>query len=56
MNNKTWTMSEVMEYHTFEDCFQGCQKPIRMFQMMIQQNVLAVGRNQKACLETCKDK
>ena len=21
VNSKTWTMSEVMEYHTFEDCF-----------------------------------
>ncbi len=21
VNTKTWTMSEVMEYHTFEDCF-----------------------------------
>ena len=27
-----------------------------MFQMMIKQNVLAIGRNQKACMEGCKDK
>eukprot|EP00354_Favella_ehrenbergii_P001839 CAMPEP_0170468884 /NCGR_PEP_ID=MMETSP0123-20130129/11902_1 /TAXON_ID=182087 /ORGANISM="Favella ehrenbergii, Strain Fehren 1" /LENGTH=70 /DNA_ID=CAMNT_0010735575 /DNA_START=209 /DNA_END=421 /DNA_ORIENTATION=- len=33
--NKTWSMSEVLEYHGFEDCFAACQKPIRMFQMMI---------------------
>ena len=53
--NKTWTMSEVIEYHGFEDCFSQCQKPVRMFQMMIKQNVLAIGRNQKACMESCRD-
>ena len=53
---KTWTMGEVVEYHGFEDCFTACQKPIRMFQMMIKENVLAVGRNQKACMDTCRDK
>ena len=21
---KTWTMGEVMEYHSFESCFQAC--------------------------------
>ena len=26
-----------------------------MFQMMIKQNVLAIGRNQKACMEGCKE-
>ena len=45
IGTKTWSMSEVVEYHTFEDCFNQCQKPIRMFQMMIKQNVLAIGRN-----------
>ena len=45
VNNKTWSMDEVIEYHGFEDCFQGCQKPIRMFQMMLKQNMLALGSN-----------
>ena len=49
-------MGEVIEYHQFEDCFQECQKPIRMFQTMIKQNVLAIGRNQKACMEPCRTK
>lgn len=45
----------MIEYHGFEDCFTNCQKPIRMFQMMIKQNVLAIGRNQKACMESCRN-
>ena len=28
---KTWTMGDVIDYHGFEDCFQQCQKPIRIF-------------------------
>ena len=24
VNSKTWTMSEVLDYHTFEDCFSQC--------------------------------
>ena len=47
-------MGEVIEYHGFENCFQNCQKPIRMFLMMLKQNMLSVGRNQKACLDQCK--
>ena len=54
--NKTWTMGEVIDYHQYEECFTGCQKPARMFQMMIKQNMTAIGRNQKACLEGCRDK
>ena len=54
--NKTWTMGEVIDYHGFEDCFTACQKPIRIFQMMMKQNLIAVGRNQRACMEGCRDK
>ena len=32
---KTWTMGDVVDYHGFEDCFTSCQRPIRMFQMML---------------------
>ena len=53
---KTWTMGDVVDYHGFEDCFTSCQRPIRMFQMMLQQNMIAIGRNQRACMEGCRDK
>ena len=31
VEDKTWTMSEVADYQEFEECFNTCQKPIRMF-------------------------
>ena len=46
VDEKTWTMTEVLEYMSYEDCFTQCQKPIHMLQMMIKQNVMAIGRNQ----------
>ena len=31
IESKTWTMRDVVEFHSFSDCFEECQKPIRMF-------------------------
>ena len=31
IEKKTWTMRDVVEFHRFGDCFEECQKPVRMF-------------------------
>ena len=43
--NKTWSMSDIMQYQRYEDCFNQCQRPIRMFQLMLKQNMIIVGKN-----------
>ena len=31
IESKTWTMKDVVEFHSFSECFDECQRPIRMF-------------------------
>ena len=50
---KGWTIRDVLDVSAFEDCLVGCQKPLRTLQMVMQQNLMAISKNQRACMDQC---